>query len=103
VDSLSAAGSWLAKHYDRHPGVSGAVSYNLLMLAGTVTGGWQLARAAMAASRRLAQQGADRPFLEAKILTAQFYAGQLMPSALAYRKAIEAGCEALLTMPEEQF
>jgi alkylation response protein AidB-like acyl-CoA dehydrogenase len=103
VESLAAAGRWLAANYARHPGVPGAISYNLLMLAGTVIGGWQLARAAAAACDELSSQGADAAFLESKILTARFYAGQIMPAALAYRRAIEAGCESLLAMPVEQF
>jgi alkylation response protein AidB-like acyl-CoA dehydrogenase len=103
VAALAASGQWLAKNFSRHPGVPGAVSYNLLMLAGTVIGGWQLARAATVACERLQGEVADRAFLEAKILTARFYAEQLMPAAIVYRKGIEAGCEPLLTMPEEQF
>jgi alkylation response protein AidB-like acyl-CoA dehydrogenase len=103
LDALTAAGQWLAANYARHPGVPGAISYNLLMLAGTVVGGWQLARAAMAACTRLEESPADPAFLEAKLLTADFYAGQIMPLAQAYRQGIEAGCEALLKMPEDQF
>ncbi|WKZ11944.1 MAG: acyl-CoA dehydrogenase [Gammaproteobacteria bacterium] len=103
TDNLAAAGRWLAANFDKAPGVPGAVSCSLLMLTGVVLGGWQLARAAAAACDELEAQPADAGFLRAKILTAQFYAGQLMPAALAYRRAIEAGCEPLLTMPDEQF
>jgi hypothetical protein len=103
IDSLTAAGQWLAANYARDPRVPGAISHNLLMLAGTVMGGWQLARAAVVACERLASAPADAAFCEAKILTAQFYAGQVMPATLAYRRAIEAGCEAMLAMPEEHF
>jgi alkylation response protein AidB-like acyl-CoA dehydrogenase len=103
VASLGAAAQWLGANYARDPGIPGAASYNLLMLAGTVTGGWQLARAASAACDRLAAGDADASFLEAKILTARFYAGQLMPVATALAKGIEAGCEPLLAMRDEQF
>jgi hypothetical protein len=103
VESLAAAGQWLAANHARNPGVAGAVSYNLLMLAGTVTGGWQLGRAAAAACDHLGKQPVDAAFFEAKLLTARFYATQIMPVAGAYRKAIEGGCEALLAMPEDQF
>lgn len=103
IESLGAAGRWLAAHHADHPGVPGAVSHNLLMLTGTVLGGWQLARAAAAACDELAAQPADAAFLEARILVARFYAGQVMPQAEAYRRAIEAGCEPLLALPEEQF
>ncbi len=94
---------WLAAHHASHPGVPGAVSYNLLMLVGTVIGGWQLSRAALAASAELAAGAGDRAFCKAKLLTARFYATQIMPAAVAWRRGIEAGCEPLLDMPEEQF
>jgi 3-(methylthio)propanoyl-CoA dehydrogenase len=103
VASAAAAGQWLGANFARDPGVPGATSYNLLMLLGTVIGGWQLARAAAAACGHLAAGPADAAFYEAKILTARHYAGQIMPLATAYRQAIEGGCEALLAMPEEQF
>lgn len=103
VEDLQAAARWLAANHERHPGVPGAVSFNFLMLTGTVAGGWQLARAALAARAELAAGTADRAFCEAKLLTARFYAGQLMPMAGALRRGIEAGCEELLALPEEQF
>jgi alkylation response protein AidB-like acyl-CoA dehydrogenase len=103
VESLAAAGQWLAANFSRHPGIPGAVSYNLLMLIGTVAGGWQLARAAAASSAQLKAKPADAAFHETKLLTARHYAAQVMPFAVAYRKAIEEGSEPLLAMPEEQF
>jgi alkylation response protein AidB-like acyl-CoA dehydrogenase len=103
VESVAAAGHWLGSNFRSDPGVPGAVSYNLLMLIGTVVGGWQLARAAAVSSERLAAGSGDAAFHRAKILTARFYAEQVMPVATAWRKAIEAGCEPVLAMPEEAF
>ncbi|MCK6371816.1 MAG: acyl-CoA dehydrogenase C-terminal domain-containing protein, partial [Gammaproteobacteria bacterium] len=103
VASLATAARWLATNYQKSPGVPGAVSNPLLMLTGTVLGGWQLARAAAAACDMLQGEPADAAFLEAKIMTAEFYAGQIMPQAICYRRMIEAGCDALLGLREEQF
>jgi alkylation response protein AidB-like acyl-CoA dehydrogenase len=104
IEAVEASSRWLAAHHDRDPGMPGAVSYNLLMLIGTVLGGWQLTRAAAVSCRRLAGGAAgEAPFHEAKILTARHYAGQVMPLAAAYRRAIETGSEPLLAMPEEAF
>ncbi len=103
VESVAAASQWLGANYSRNPGVAGAISFNLLMLIGTVVGGWQLARAAAAAVEHLSATGTDAAFYEAKLLTVRHYTGQIMPLALAYRRAIEGGSEALLAMPEEQF
>jgi len=103
-DALLQAARWLAAHHADSPTLPGAVSFNLLMLAGTVTGGWQLARAAAIAADRLAADGgADREFLEAKLVTARFYAEQLMPQAAAWLQGIEAGDTALMALPDEAF
>ncbi len=105
--SVAAAGCWLAANYAKHPAVPGAVANSMLMLLGTVTGGWQLARAAVIASEKLAAGGADsaaeRDFLAAKLITADFYAGQFSPLATACLRAIEAGADALVAFPDGQF
>ncbi len=103
IEAIAAAGAWLAANHARDPAVPGAVAYNLLMLVGTVLGGWQLARAAAVACDRLAAGSGDAGFLAAKILTARFYAGQIMPAATAWRRGIEAGCEPLIALADEQF
>ncbi|MCC7258479.1 MAG: acyl-CoA dehydrogenase [Gammaproteobacteria bacterium] len=102
VAAIGAAGAWLAANHARDPAVPGAVSFNALMLVGTVVGGWQLARAAAVACDRLATSPADAAFYEAKILTARFYATQVMPVVGAWRRGIESGCEPLLAIADEQ-
>ena len=103
-DALEQASRWLAAHHDDSPSIPGAVAFNLLMLAGTVTGGWQLARAAAIAADLLGtDSGADHAFLEAKLVTARFYAEQLMPQAAAWLQGIEAGDTALMALPDEAF
>jgi alkylation response protein AidB-like acyl-CoA dehydrogenase len=102
-DQLAGAASWLLTSYERDTSIPGAVAYSLLMLAGTVTGGWQMARAAVAASDRLAADAEDREFYEAKILTARFFAEQIMPVAAAYRRAIESGSDTVMALSEDQF
>ncbi|MCP5140191.1 MAG: acyl-CoA dehydrogenase [Chromatiales bacterium] len=105
--SVEAAGRWLAANHAKNPAVPGAVAYSMLMLLGTVTGGWQLARAAVIASEKLAAGGAEnaaeKDFLAAKLITADFYAGQFSPLATAYLRAIEAGADALVAFPDSQF
>jgi len=80
---------------------AGAVPF--LRLMGIVCGGWQMGRAALAARRRLGEAGADRPFLEAKVRTARFYAEHLLPQAAALRTAIVTGGASVLALEEEQF
>ena len=103
VGELGDAAQWLAEHYADSPDTSGAVSVNLLMLLGTVAGGWQLARAAAAADGLLESGAEDKSFYEAKIVTARYYAEQVLPLAGAYRAAIEAGAETIMALDDDQF
>ncbi|MBL8201289.1 MAG: acyl-CoA dehydrogenase [Chromatiales bacterium] len=103
--AIEAAGAWLAANHARHPAAPGAASYHMLMLLGTVTGGWQLARAALIARERIAAgaTGPDRDFYQAKIVTATFYAEQFLPLATAHLRALQAGPDSLLAMTDDQF
>lgn len=103
VDQLESALEWLVKNAPADPNVPGAASFNLLMLAGTVVGGWQMARAALAAMSDDSSVAGDAAFCEAKILTARFYAEHIMPRARAYLKAATAGTDVLMAMPEDSF
>jgi len=101
--ALADAKRWLLANHvgDQHG--PGAASFNFLMLMGTVVGGWQMARAAATASDYLAADASDRAFYEAKIISARFYAEQIMPLATAYCRAIESGSDTVMALSEDQF
>ncbi|MGZ5155746.1 MAG: acyl-CoA dehydrogenase [Caldimonas sp.] len=80
---------------------AGSVPY--LMLAGNVMAGWQMARALLAAERRLAAGEGDRAFLEAKVATARFYAEHLLSKAPGSRDAIVDGAQSVTAMALEAF
>jgi len=86
-----------------NPDAAGSVSFNLLMLAGTVIGGWQMARAAVVAAEKLAAGNGDSEFLQAKIVTAKFYAEQILPRAQSYAASVAMGNGSTLDLTEEQF
>ena len=79
---------------------AGSVPY--LMLAGTVVGGWQMARSLIVAEERLAE-GADTEFMRAKIATARFYADHILNKAPTLRDSIVEGAESVTAMPLEAF
>ncbi len=103
--AIESAGAWLTANFAKDPAAPGAASYHMLMLLGTVTGGWQLARGAVLCSQRLAAgaSGSDRDFCQTRIITARFYAEQVLPLANAHLRAIEAGPETLLALADDQF
>jgi 3-(methylthio)propanoyl-CoA dehydrogenase len=80
---------------------AGSVPY--LMLAGTVIGGWQMARAALAADQALKAGSGDAKFYQAKLATARFYADHVLSQAPGMRAAIVEGASGVLAMAEESF
>jgi butyryl-CoA dehydrogenase len=80
---------------------AGSVPY--LKLAGIVFGGWQMARAALVAERKLAAKEGDAGFYEAKIGTARFFADHYLSQAAGYRSAIVEGSAGVLALTEAQF
>jgi alkylation response protein AidB-like acyl-CoA dehydrogenase len=104
--AIGAAGEcvdWIVARYagDIKAVHAGAVPF--LKLMGIVAGGWQMARAALVAQRRLAQGEGDRAFYEAKIKTARFYADHVLAQAPALRNTVVQGAAGVMALAEEQF
>jgi len=92
VRVLREATDWILSRGSGEPNdvLAGATPY--LRLSGLVIGGWLMARSALAAARLLRTAGgADAAFLQEKIDTARFYAGQLLPQAAGLLPAVTAG------------
>jgi hypothetical protein len=106
ADALEDATKWVAQS------VSGAVKGELanalagsvpfLRLAGTALGGWLLARSALVAQGKLAARDGDPKFLEAKVITARFYAEVILPPALAQLGPLKAAGRTVFALTEEQ-
>jgi len=80
---------------------AGSVTY--LKLAGIVLGGWQMARAALAAQKRLDAGEGDAAFYRAKIGTARFFADHILSQAPGLRTSIVDGAAGVLALDVEQF
>ncbi|MEN2978049.1 acyl-CoA dehydrogenase [Tistrella bauzanensis] len=81
--------------------LSGATAY--LRLMGTVCGGWMLALSAGAALRGLEEGADDASFLEAKLVTARFYAEQVLPQAAGLARSVKAGSASVMALSPDQF
>jgi acyl-CoA dehydrogenase len=79
---------------------AGAVPF--LRLMGIVSGGWQSARGALAAKKRLVE-GSNDGFHRAKIATARFYADHVLAQAPALLHTIMRGSAGTLALAEDQF
>jgi 3-(methylthio)propanoyl-CoA dehydrogenase len=76
---------------------AGSVPY--LMLAGNLMAGWQMGRALLAAQEQMAE-GKDVAFMQAKVITARFYADHLLTKVPGLRDSIVegAGCVTALAL-----
>jgi 3-(methylthio)propanoyl-CoA dehydrogenase len=103
VDALERAVRYIVATYgpDVRSASVGAVPF--LELFGTVAGGWQMARAALAATQRLAEGDGDACFHRAKQLTARFYADHVMTRAAGLARTIVAGASSVLSVDDERF
>jgi hypothetical protein len=75
---------------------AGSVPY--LMLAGNLMAGWQMARALLVAENAIAA-GDDVPFMQAKVITARFYADHILSKAGGLRDSIVEGADSVTEMP----
>jgi acyl-CoA dehydrogenase len=104
--SLTAAEecvSWIVITYGTDIKAAHAGAVPFLNLMGIVCGGWQMARGALVAQRRIAEGRGDKSFYEAKIKTARFYADHLLTQAPALRNTIVHGAAGVMGLTEEQF
>ena len=87
VSVLAEATDWLLAHapVDPNAALAGATPY--LRMFGLVTGGWLMARSALAAVER----GLAEPAMADKLATARFYTEQLLPQASGLLPAVVAG------------
>lgn len=81
--------------------LAGAVPF--LHLCGVVCGGWQMARAALAAQRKLAAGDSDAAFYRAKVATARFFADQDLSRARGLAEATMHAGASTMALAEEQF
>jgi butyryl-CoA dehydrogenase len=103
VDAYDAVIDFVVREFkggDVRAVYAGSVPY--LKLAGIVHGGWQMGRAALAASRRLAA-GDDPDFHRAKIGTARFFADHMLVTAAALAATAIDGSAGTLALADEQF
>ena len=100
---LQGATMWLATNGFQNPNHVGAGAYPYMQLTGTVALGLMWLRMARAAAEALAAGGGNAKFLEAKLVTARFYAERFLPDAGALRRKVESGSDAVMALDPEMF
>jgi acyl-CoA dehydrogenase len=102
VDNLEAAVKSIFAGYEADVALPGSAAYSLMMLAGVVAGGYELARSAVVAAKKLTD-GGDKDYLQAKLVTARFFAEHILSRADGYRTSVSAGSSSIMGLSEEQF
>ena len=100
---LEEATNWLLGKAEDEPSVVYLAAFDYMMLAGTVVGAWQMGRAAEVAHKKLADKDGDADFYKAKIITARFYAEEILPRSAGYLEAATSDSSSAMELPEEQF
>ncbi|AEG50787.1 Butyryl-CoA dehydrogenase [Sphingobium chlorophenolicum L-1] len=100
---LGAATMWLMQNAMKNPDNAGAGAVHYMHILGIVATGLMWLRMAKAATSLLAAGAEDAPFLEAKLVTARFFAERILPDAGALRRKIEGGAESLMALDPEMF
>jgi alkylation response protein AidB-like acyl-CoA dehydrogenase len=100
---LQKATMLLAERAFANPDEAGAAASEYLHLMGYTAGGWQWLRMATVAQRKLAAGEGDKRFLSAKLKTARYYFGRLMPETSTLLAAIQSGAAPIMSFGVEEF
>ncbi len=100
---LQAATMWFMANGMKNPENVGAGAYSYMTLMGIVAVGTMWLRMAVAANKLKAAGEGDAAFLDAKLITARFFAERILPDAGALRRKIEGGAESVMALPAEMF
>jgi len=100
---LQAATVWFMQNGLQNPDNVGAGAHPYMHLMGIVAVGLMWLRMAVAAAKLKAAGEGDIAFLDAKLVTARYFAERIMPEAGALRRKIEGGAEAMMALPPEMF
>ena len=103
LDAFEACITYVAENFAKDPTAVHAASVPFLHLSGIVCGGWQLARAAAVARRKLDAGEGDAAFLTAKLKTTRFYADHLLTRVPGLKDVVLSGASAVVDFPEERF
>lgn len=100
VDSVERTTGWIMEHGIADPNDAAAGATPYLRIWGHTLGGYYLAKCAIAADdlRSSGEHSEDKAYLDAKVVTARFYAEQLLPQASSLESAVAAGKDSLFAI-----
>lgn len=103
LNEAQEAKRWVLDVAANDSSAAGSASVSFMMLMGYLCGGWLMLKSANIAQVKLAEEGADIPFMQSKIACARFFAEQMLPRTSGLLKAMQAGGDTIMQLSEEQF
>jgi hypothetical protein len=103
VNAVEQSVAWMLASQATDPRLSAAASVSYLKLWGIVVGGWQLVRAAALCLDDCRTGAGELGFARRKIVSAEFFAMQILPQATSLARIITAGSAAVLIPTEDAF
>jgi alkylation response protein AidB-like acyl-CoA dehydrogenase len=103
VQAVSRSVDFILSAASKDPNAAFAGAVPFLKLMGVVAGGWQLARAALVAEKKLAEKVGDAAFYGAKISTARFFGDHVLSQAPGLAVAVASGAASIMALSEDQF
>ncbi len=103
LGDMQAGTMWLMQNGMANPENAGAGSHHFMHITGIVTLGLMWLRMAKAAHDALTAGTDDKAYMEAKLMTARFFAERMMPDTGALRRKMEGGADVIMAMPVEAF
>ena len=106
LERLVTATRWLMQHAVSNPDNGGAASMDYLYLVALVALGYQWAQVARICKNKLSNpddDSFDRAFYQNKVVCAQFFMEKILPETMAYLAKVQAGSDALMSLPAEAF
>ena len=103
LGDLQASTVWFMQNGMQNPNHVGAGAHSYMHLMGIVATGLMWLRMAMAATTLLDAGEGDAKFLEAKLVTARYFAERIVPDTGSLRRKIEGGAEAIMALAPEMF
>ena len=103
LECAVAARQWLLDTAPDDKNAAGSASVNFMMLFGYLCGGWLMAKSAMQAKAKLEAGEGNSEFLNAKLISAQFFCEHMVVRTQACFASITAGSESIMALPEDAF
>ncbi len=101
IQALTQAATHIATHFSKDIKTVHVGAVPFLRLMGIVSGGWQMARAALTAQKHLTAGTQDQAFYAGKISTARFFADHVLIQAPGLAETVIRGGAGALAIPED--